>query len=290
MRRAGFLQLAAVAAIPTVAPAATLPSFDALERRYGGRLGVFAIDLGNGRRIAYRAGEAFPMCSTFKVLAVGAVLQRVHDGHEQLTRRVAFSSRDILSYAPVAKAHMAHDGTGAMTVADLCAAAIEWSDNTAASLLLRSVGGPVGLTAFLRGLGDRRTRLDRGEPELNEALPGDPRDTTRPAAIAADLRTLAFGEMLGPYAVRLRGWMLACRTSANRIPAGLPHGWRSGNKTGSGDYATANDVAFLLPPAGAPKVVAAYFTGSHANPHQQEAVLAEVGRIVAARLGQPAPP
>ena len=284
MRRRTFLYASAAAvAIPAQASARD-PEIDVLERRYGGRLGVYALDLGNGRRIEHRAGELFPMCSTFKVLAAGAVLQRVRRGGDDLKRSISYTGTDLLSYAPVAKAHFDRDGVGTLTLEEVCAAAIVWSDNTAANLLIDALGGPSGVTAFARSLGDERTRLDRDEPALNSAMPGDPRDTTTPAAMAADVRALIFGPVLGAYATRLRDWMLACRTAAARLPAGLPKNWRSGNKTGSGDYATANDVAFLLPPAGAPKIVAAYYTGSGANAEARDATLAAVGRMVASRF------
>src|ERR1017187_5648785 len=149
----------------------------ALEERDGGRLGVFAIDTADRRRITHRETERFPMCSTFKLLAVAAVLARVDGGREQLDRRISFSKRDLLEYAPVTTAHV-HEGS--MTVASLCAAAIEWSDNTAANLLLTSIGGPAQVTPYARSIGYSVTRLARNEPSLNSAIPGDVRDTTTP--------------------------------------------------------------------------------------------------------------
>jgi beta-lactamase class A len=283
MNRIRFVCAATALLLP--APASALDdAIGELEGRYGGRLGVYALDLGTGRQFAHRADERFAMCSTFKLLAVGATLQRVERGAERLARRVSYPSSALLSYAPVTKTHVGADGTGAMTVEQLCAAAMVWSDNTAANLLVRDLGGPPAVTAFARSIGDRRTRLDRVEPDVNDAVPGDPRDTTTPRSIAADLRALIFGSTLGPYAARLRAWMIACRTADARIPAGLPPGWRSGNKTGSGDHATAGDVAFLIPRAGAPKIVAAYTTASRADNDGQDATLAAVARIVVHRF------
>ncbi len=284
LRRTFAGGIAAALAIPEASFAREPSSFDELERRYGGRLGVYAREVGSGRRIAHRAGEAFPMCSTFKFLAVSAILRRVERREDVLARKIRYTSSDLLSYAPVTKRHIGPDGIGTLSLAQLCAAAIEWSDNTAANLLVRVLGGPAGVTAFVRAMGDGRTRLDRNEPSLNSAVPGDPRDTTTPASMAADVQALVFGPVLGKSASQLREWMLGCRTSAGRIPAGLPAGWRSGNKTGTGDYATANDVAFLLPPAGAPIIVAAYFTASRANAEQQNQTLAAVGKLVAHRF------
>jgi beta-lactamase class A len=283
MNRIRFVCAATALLVPAAA-AARDGEIDALEARYGGRLGVYALDLGTGRQITHRADERFAMCSTFKLLAVGATLHRVVRGAEQLGRRVAYPASALLSYAPVTKTHVGAGGVGAMSVEALCTAAMEVSDNTAANLLVRDLGGPPAVTAFARSIGDRRTRLDRVEPDVNDAVPGDPRDTTTPRSIAADLRTLIFGPTLGAEAERLRTWMLACRTADARIPAGLPPGWRSGNKTGSGDHATAGDVAFVLPPAGAPKIVAAYTTASRADDDGQDATLAAVARIVVRRF------
>jgi beta-lactamase class A len=282
MKRAAFV-LAATSAL--VAPATAMSdALAALEARHGGRLGVYARDLGSGWAISHRADEAFPMCSTFKMLLVAAVLARVARGRERLTRKITYTTHDLLAYAPVTKAHLAANGTGALSVEALCGAAIEWSDNTAANLLLASAGGPPGVTAFARAIGDPRTRLDRTEPALNTSIPGDPRDTTTPRAMARDVEHLIFGSTLPPaLRSRLRGWMLACKTASTRIPAGLPSGWQSGNKTGTGDNGSTNDVAFILPPSGGPIVAAVYSTGSRATGDQREAVLAAVGRIIARR-------
>ena len=251
----------------------------ALEARAGGRLGVAALDTGSGQRLAHRAGERFPLCSTFKVLLAGAVLAQVDAGRERLDRRIPYGKADLLAWAPVTRARVAEGG---MAVGDLCAAAVEASDNTAANLLLAALGGPSAVTAFARSLGDPTTRLDRTEPALNEARPGDPRDTTTPEAMVGSLQALLLGQALAPGSrVRLEGWMTACTTGGARLRAGLPKDWGVGDKTGSGARGTVNDVAILRPPGRPPILVAAYFTGSTASGKDRDAVLAEVGRIVA---------
>lgn len=253
-----------------------------LERRYGGRLGVFALNTGSGARMTYRERERFPMCSTFKTLAAGAVLRRVDAGSEQLDRRIAYTHADLLEYAPVTREHVRE---GSMTVRALCAAAIEYSDNTAANLLLGTIGGPAGVTRFARSLGDDITRLDRTEPSLNEALPGDERDTTSPAAMARDMQHLVLGDALSkPLRGLLESWLLANRTGSDCIRAGIPSSWREGDKTGSGENGSRNDVAVLWPPDGAPIIVAAYYTGSPQSSATRNAVLAKVGRIVSEKL------
>jgi beta-lactamase class A len=265
-------------------PAAPVPPaaarLAALEARAGGRLGVAVLDTGSGRRLDHRGGERFPLCSTFKVLLAGAVLARVDGGREALDRRVPYGQADLLEYAPVTAAHV---GEGSLPVLDLCAAAVEVSDNTAANLLLQALGGPGAITTFARSLGDPVTRLDRTEPTLNTALPGDPRDTTTPTAMVDTLRALLLGPTLSPASrQRLEGWMAACTTGRNRLRAGLPADWAAGDKTGSGERGTVNDVAILRPPHRAPILIAVYYTGSTAPMDARNAVLAEVGRIVVA--------
>lgn len=256
----------------------------ALEARIGGRLGVAALDTGTGRRLTHRAGERFPMCSTFKVLLAGAVLGRVDAGRERLDRRLPYGKADLLAYAPVTTARAAEGG---LTMGELCAAAVEVSDNTAANLLLASIGGPEAVTAFARTLGDPVTRLDRTEPALNEARPGDPRDTTTPEAMAATLRALLLGSALKPASrARLEGWMAACATGGTRLRSGLPKDWAVADKTGSGARGTVNDVALLRPPHRAPLLITAYYTGSRATGKDRDAVLAEVGRLVAEAFGE----
>lgn len=266
-------------AIPLLAAARMPVDLAAVEMRTGGRLGVFAFDTETGRRLEHRAGERFPMCSTFKLLAVGAVLARVDRGAERLGRRIAYSEADLLEYAPVTRAHVAG---GSMRVADLCAAAIELSDNTAANLLLRSIGGPTAVTRFARSLGDSLTRLDRTEPSLNTAIPGDVRDTTTPANIAEDLRALLSGTALSAKSrASLYSWLAACKTGTDCLRAGIPSAWREGDKTGSGAHGTRNDVAILHPPGRGPIYAAAYLTQSTVSTAEANAALASVGRIIA---------
>lgn len=251
----------------------------ALERRHGGRLGVAILDTGNGRRIAHRADERFLMCSTFKLLAVATLLARVDRGAERLDRRIAFGKDAVLAYAPVTSHRV---GAPGMTVAELCEAAITVSDNTAANLLLASMGGPAAVTAYARSLGDPVTRLDRIEPELNIASPGDVRDTTTPSAMLADLQVLLLGDALS-HASRgqLLEWLRATSTGTEQLRAGLPAGWQAGDKTGSGAQHETNDIAIIWPPQRKPLLVTAYYAGSSADTDERHAVLAAVGRIAA---------
>jgi beta-lactamase class A len=254
----------------------------ALESRYGGRLGVASLSVGTGAATSRRADERFPMCSTFKTAAVALVLTRVDQGEERLDRRVVFNAGDVVTYSPVTESRVGPPG---MTVAELCEAAMTLSDNTAANLLLASFGGPAALTGYIRSIGDTTTRLDRLEPELNEAAPGDPRDTTTPAAMLETFRRLVLGDALSAESrSRLTSWLVANRTGDARIRAGLPKGWRVGDKTGSGNHGVTNDVAIVWPPTRPPLLLAVYYAGSSASADQRNAVVAQVARVVAASI------
>jgi beta-lactamase class A len=249
-----------------------------IEGGVKGRLGVAVLDTGSDRRFGYREDERFPMCSTFKLLAAAAILKRVERGQETLGRRVHFSKSDLVTYSPATEKHL-DDG---MTVAELCEAAITLSDNTAGNLMLGMLGGPSGVTVFARGLGDPLTRLDRTEPTLNEAVPGDVRDTTAPAAMAENLRKLMFGDALAKASSgQLKTWLLANKTGNARLRARLPAGWRVGDKTGSGERGATNDVGILWSPDSAPIVVAAYLTETEVPAGRRNEALAAVGEAVA---------
>lgn len=256
--------------------------FRELERRLGGRLGVAALDTASGRRVEYRARERFAMCSTFKLPLVAAVLQRVDAGQEDLKRRIAFDASAILEYAPVTQLHVAEG----MTVEALCEAAITVSDNTAANLLLQTVGGPAGLTEYFRGWGDDTSRLDRTEPMLNTAIAGDVRDTTTPGAMLGTMQQVLLGRTLRDASKRkLCDWLVATKTGLERLRGGLPPSFRAGDKTGTGENGATNDLAMLWPPGKPPLLIAAYTLGSAAEPKQLFAVLADSARLVLHELG-----
>lgn len=257
------------------------PKFAELERRNGGRLGVAAFDTASGRRIGHRSEERFPMCSTFKFLAAAFVLARVDRGEERLDRRIVYSTQDLVTYSPITKDHV---GPAGLSVAELCDATMTLSDNTAGNLLLASFGGPAGLTAYARSLGDQTTRLDRIETALNEGLPDDPRDTTSPIAMLGTMQRLLLGDALSAASRdHLTGWLIANKTGDKRLRAGMP-GWKVGDKTGTGGNGSANDIAIAWPTGRAPLLVTVYYTGSTISDEARNDVIAEAGRIVAASL------
>jgi len=259
-------------------PPALSGVFARIEATSGGRLGVAALDTSDGSRAGNRMDERFPMCSTFKLLAAAAILARVDAGKERLDRRIAYGAGDLVTYSPVTEKHV---GTG-LTLAELCDAAVTLSDNTAGNLLLANLDGPEGLTSFARSLGDTLTRLDRTEPTLNEAKPGDPRDTTTPAAMLADIHALVLGDALSEASRgQLKAWLLANKTGGGRLRAGLPGDWALGDKTGSGERGTTNDVGVIWPVGRAPIVVTIYLTETSMPAEHRNTTLAAVGQVIA---------
>ncbi|MBY4767108.1 PEN family class A beta-lactamase, Bcc-type [Burkholderia ambifaria] len=256
-------------------------SFAALEHAAGGRLGVCAIDSASGRRAQHRADERFPFCSTFKAMLGAAVLAHSVDRPGLLQQRVTYGPSDLVNYSPVSGKHV---GTG-MTVAELCEAAIQYSDNSAANLAMKLIGGPSAVTAYARSIGDDAFRLDRWETELNTALPGDPRDTTTPAAMAASMRVLTLGDAL-PSAQRAQfvAWLRGNKVGDKRIRAGVPAGSQVGDKTGTGDYGTTNDAGVIWLPSRAPIVLAVYYTQTRADAKPKDDVIAAAARIAVATL------
>ncbi|MDR3773527.1 MAG: class A beta-lactamase [Terracidiphilus sp.] len=252
--------------------------FTAVEKGIGGRLGVAAVDTRTGRRVSYRSSELFPMCSTFKFLLAACILHRVDGRVEHLLRPIPYTEKDLLEYAPVTTAHVQQ---GAMSVGELCAASIEVSDNTAANLLLTQIGGPIRLTEFIRTLGNEVTRLDRIEPELNSAVPGDPRDTTSAAAMLDSMEKLLTGNALsGQSRVQLTTWLKGSTTGSKRLRAGMPANWRAGDKTGTGEHGAMGDVGIFWPPGKKPILMAVYLKEGQAAADMREQAIASVGRVV----------
>jgi beta-lactamase class A len=281
-RRSLLAAVSSLAVWPALAEEAP-PVLAAYERETGGRIGVYAENLATGAKIAWRPEERFVMCSTFKASLAALALARVDRGEDRLESMVPYSAADLIHHAPVAKQNLAN---GAMSVVDMCKAAVELSDNTCANLLLARAGGPAALTAFWRATGDTVSRLDHNEPELNRSPPGDPRDTTTPAAMAGNLRRFVLGEVLSSASrEHLTGWMMNCKTGNNRLRAGLPKDWKVGDKTGNNGKDASGDIAVAWPNAGGPVLISAYTQGGAPTAPQLEAVFAEIGRMVQQRLG-----
>src|SRR3954447_13191170 len=274
-----FAAAAACATRPVLAdPAEPLPAIQdriaALERRHNAYVGLFAVDLDGGRSIAHRGQEALAMCSTFKGYASARVLQMVEHDELTLDQQMFIDPAAIVANSP----RTAPRTGGDMTLAELCQAALQVSDNTAGNLLLKTIGGPPSITAFARSIGDDRSRLDRWETELNSAVPGDPRDTSTPEALGTGYRSLLAGNALGPsQRSQLEGWMRGNQTSSVR--AALPPGWTTADKTGSGDYGSTNDVGIAYGPAGQ-RLLLAIMTKSQVNNPKVENLRPLIGELV----------
>ena len=298
-RRHLLAALLALAATPAPTPASAQPRgrrqplpFDptiaAIERKYGGRLGVFALDTATRKTMAWRPDERFNMCSTFKLLLAAQLLAKVDAGGESLSRKLFYGPGDLLPASPVTTRHAEE---GALGIAVLARASVEVSDNTAANLLLRALGGPAALTRFVRTLDDEATRADRYEPDCNQY---DPLlDTTTPRAMILTTRRILLGRVLSENSRRmLEGWMIASTTGDARLRAGLPRGWSAGVKTGTSTARHTNDVGIVRPPGRRPLLIAAYYDAPRVSLSEREQVMREVGNAFVTWFGggaRPAP-
>lgn len=273
--RLPLISLLAAFCLPAFAHPVTLETVKKAESQLNARVGYAELDLANGKLLeSYRSQERFPMMSTFKVLLCGAVLSRVDAGQEQLARRIQYRQQDLVAYSPVTEKHL----TDGMTIGELCNAAITMSDNTAANLLLSTIGGPAELTAFLRKTGDNVTRLDRWEPALNEALPGDERDTTTPEVMAQTLHQLLTGKTLTPASrQQLMDWMEADKVGGPLIRSVTPAGWFIADKTGAGERGSRGIVAALGPDGKPARIVVIYITGTQATMDERNKKIADIG-------------
>jgi len=251
-----------------------------IHKKIGGRLGVHILDSQSGKRIAFNDDERFAMASTFKLPLVAALLWQVDKGAFPLTHALPVDRKDLLTNSPVIEQALAEGATG-MTVRDLCNAAISYGDNAATKILLEGIGGPTALTAFARSIGDEVTRFDRSEPDLNSNLPGDERDTTTPHAMVESMLKIFTQDVLslGSRAL-LIDWMIAARTGLDRVRKGLPRGWQSGDKTGTGQNGAINDLVITWPPERRPVIAAVYMSESKLSLQELNAAHAEVGALI----------
>lgn len=252
-----------------------------VEQRLDARVGVTLYDSATGETWDYQGDARFPMTSTFKTLACAALLARVDGGTEDLDRRVTFNKDDLVTYSPVTQTRTGEPG---MTLGEICEATMATSDNTAANLVLNAIGGPGNVTGFVRALGDKVTRLDRTEPTLNEATPGDPRDTTTPNAMVGNLRKLVLSDTLANDSRnRLISWLKGNRVSDNLLRSALPRDWQIGDRSGAGGYGSRSIAAVLWPPNSEPLILAIYITETEASFDERNKAIAEIGRVVVKR-------
>jgi beta-lactamase class A len=255
--------------------AAPQPDFAPLERDFDARLGVYAVDTGSGREVTHRADERFGYASTHKAFSAAAVLQRT--SLPGLDKVLKYTRADLQPNSPVTGKHV----TTGISLRDAVDAALRYSDNTAANLLFRELGGPAGLAAALRGIGDTTTHVDRIEPGLNDLAPGDVRDTSTPRAMAGSLRAFTLGAALPPEKrTVLTDMMRANTTGGALIRAGAPAGWTVADKTGTGEYATRNDIGVVWPPGRAPIVLVIMTDKKAADAEPDDRLLARAAELV----------
>ena len=278
LTRRSLLGLAAAAAIATPAGAASLKS---IQKRSGGRLGVHVLDSQSGKRLSIDDNARFAMASTFKVPLAAALLWQVDHGAFPLAHPLPIDKKDLVGNSPILDRAI-EIGASELTVRDLCGAAVTYSDNAAANILLAGMGGPAALNTFVRSIGDEVTRFDRIEPELNVNLPEDPRDTTTPRAMAEMMLKIFTQDVLSLASrALLIDWMDAAKTGLDRVRAGLPKSWLSGDKTGTGENGAYNDIVITWPPNRRPILIAVYMSGSKLAPKELSAAQSEIGELVA---------
>lgn len=243
-----------------------------LEAQSGGRLGISAINTGNNQDIHYHAKERFPLQSTFKVIGVSAVLKKSMTDNHLFQEKITYSSQDLVYWSPITKQHLA-DG---MTIAELCAAAIMYSDGTAINLLMTKLGGPQAVTSFARSIGDNAFQLTNDNA------------TSTPQAMQKNLQRLLLTDDLGlSQRQQLQDWLKNNTTGKLRIRAGVPKSWVVGDKTGTGlDYGTTNDIAILWPPNCPPIIMAIYFTQPKKNAKPRPEIIASAAHIVVNELAR----
>lgn len=260
---------------------AAIAQLHQLEAKHDGRIGLMLLDADGATLLQHRADERFPMCSTFKMMLTACVLQHGASDAALMTRRVDYDKRVLMHNSPVTEKHV---GQG-LSVQELCIAAMEYSDNAAANLLLDQIGGPSAVTAYARGLGDPDFYLVNQEGRLASGAPGEKSDTTTPQAMAHSLYRLALGGALpATQKELLLAWMRANKTGNKRIRAAVPAAWVVGDKTGSGDYGCTNDIAVLQRPGKTPLILAIYFTQQRKEAPLRDEVVAAAARMALASV------
>ncbi|WP_430794603.1 class A beta-lactamase Bla1 [Bacillus cereus] len=254
---------------------ATYQEFSQLEKKFDARLGVYAIDTGTNRTIAYRPNERFAFASTYKALAAGVLLQQ--NSIDKLNEVITYTKDGLVEYSPVTEKHV---DTG-MTLGEIAEAAVRYSDNTAGNILFHKIGGPKGYEKALRQMGDRVTMSERFETELNEAIPGDIRDTSTAKTLATNLKAFTVGNAL-PADKRkiLTEWMKGNATGDKLIRAGVPTDWEVGDKSGAGSYGTRNDIAIVWPPNRAPIIIAILSSKDEKEATYDNQLIAEAAEVI----------
>lgn len=272
---AAFILLTLIPSAMAVSPPAMTAFLQQQENQLNARIGMAVVNAQGESVFGYRQDERFPLTSTFKTLACAALLERLQKDGGSLDQQVTIQPDELLDYAPITKNYLA---PATLSLRTLCAAAVSYSDNTAGNRILAYLGGPQAITQFMRRLGDNVTRLDRTEPTLNEAMPGDARDTSSPKSMAAGLQKILTSNTLTPAnRATLDSWMREDKVGDALLRATLPQGWSIADKTGAGGHGSRAIIAAVYPPQQAPFYVAIYITRTEATMPMTNTAIAQIG-------------
>ncbi|WP_304454828.1 class A beta-lactamase [Nocardiopsis sp. YSL2] len=277
----GAAETPAPSASPTASASAGAAEADfaRLEEEFDARLGVYALDTGSGEAVEYRAEERFAFASTIKVALFGALLEQTTP--EELEKEVTITEDDLVNWNPITEQHVGEE----MSLLELGDAALRYSDNAATNLLLEELGGPDALDAALEEIGDDVTSVDRSEPGLNEAAPGDERDTSTPRAMATTLEAFTLGDVLPEDDSEILTEMMRGNTTGDDlIRAGVPDGWEVGDRTGAGGYGTRNAIAVVWPPEDDPIVLVVMSGRDQEDAEYDDALIAQATEVVVGAL------
>lgn len=292
------------------------------ERAKPGVLGFALMNLESGQRWTLNGDRAFPMQSVFKAVVGAAALAEVDAGRLSLAESVSIGAKQLSPpRSPIADAW---PGRTIYTLDELLVAAVSDSDNTAVDILMKRIGGPGAVTAWLQSRKVEEVRIDRYERELQpealglasfrpawkgpafdaalatvppqtqraaaEAYLRDPRDTATPNGMLGFLSKLQAGELLSPASThRLVTILIQSPRGPERLKAGFPKGATFAHKIGTGSnqgLTTAyNDVGILTLPDQRSYAVAAFLSASRAAEAERAGLLADLGRAVVRAIG-----
>jgi len=248
-----------------------------VEQKLGARVGVSVFDIGANESWNYNGDDKFPLMSTFKALACAKLLADVEKGIQSFDTSMVIKESSLIAWSPVAEKRIGEK----MNLKQACSAAMLMSDNTATNIVLTGIKGPKALTQFMRSMGDNVTRLDRIEPDLNEALDGDERDTTTPNAMVKSLHKLLFGDVLSHDSKQqLKQWMIDNKVTGSLLRSVLPKNWSIADRSGSGGFGSRGITAVVWSEQHAPIIISIYLTQTSASFAQRNKAIADIGKEI----------
>ena len=215
--------------------------------------------------------------STFKTLACAKLLADVEKELQSFDTSAVITKNAIITWSPVTEKLIGEN----ISLKQACSATMIMSDNTAANIVLTGINGPEALTKFMRSIGDKVTRLDRIEPDLNEALDGDKRDTTTPNAIVKSLHSLLFGDVLSePSKIQLKQWMIDNKVTGSLLRSVLPENWSIADRSGAGGYGSRGITAVVWSKMRSPIIISIYLTQTDASFALRDKAIADIGKEI----------